>query len=273
MDNRLDPSCDFLRPEPGARWDLAIRGGIAELFFGSGSTFPQYAALHLDSGYLRLVSGPCDAWGTSVVVVPTVWERGARGPVQGAPVTIRSVQEEDGRLAVSFAAQVASLQIAGQLCFLPPVRGRAAVLVSVALEGDLPLETRRPWDMFKPLLLSSMWVSADRWDASQAFADEKVLSIPRGGWIAEPPLPARRFGLYGGSSRWQQERRAGPAPAVEVLLGRAMPVAGWVTPDDCTDHDNVGLWPASSHVLGSWRYSVAARLCRELRPTPTLPPL
>lgn len=272
MGGTVDPSSRFLRPAPEGRWGLAERDGVLELSFGSGGSFPQYAALHLDCGYLRLVSGPGSAWGTSVVVVPTVWERGAPGPLQGAPITIRSAEEEGGRLTLSFVARVAALEVSGQLCFLPPVRGAASVLASVAVDGDLALETRRPWDMFKPVMLSSMHVADDRWDASRAFAGGELLPIPRGGWIAEPPRQAREFGLVGGASRWQRERRDGPAPAVQVVLGRAMPVAGWVTPDDNPDHDNVGLWPASSHVLGAWRYRVAARLSKELRPSPALPP-
>ena len=72
MDNRLDPSWQFLRPQPGARWDLTIQDGIAELFFGSGSTFPQYAAIHLDAIAIpTLVATPCPN-GPVVVSTPDV---------------------------------------------------------------------------------------------------------------------------------------------------------------------------------------------------------
>jgi len=265
----LDPCRYLVCRNPGrARWAVAERDGVLEVHYGTGGGLPQYAALHLDSGYFRLASGPGTAWGTSVVVVPTVWPLGACGPVQGAPVTVLSAAEEGERLRVSFAAGIAGPRVSGEIRLLPPGLGATLALVSVTADGDLPLETRRPWDMFKPVMLSSMRVSPDLWDASAAFAGGAVLDVPQDGWIAEPPVPASSFGLHGGNSGWQRNRGPGPSPAVEVILGRSMPVTGWVTPDDDPDHDNVALWACSSHVLASWSYRLVAKAAREIRPAP-----
>lgn len=61
-------------PAPPKNWDVKQNGNILEVAYGNGQNFPQYAALHIDSGYLRLINSPTAGWGTSVVVVPSFWE-------------------------------------------------------------------------------------------------------------------------------------------------------------------------------------------------------
>lgn len=55
-------------------WSVSQRGNILEIGYGSGMDFPQYAALHLDSSYFRMVCGPQCDWGTSAVLIPPFWE-------------------------------------------------------------------------------------------------------------------------------------------------------------------------------------------------------
>jgi len=56
-------------------WNVHQNGNILEIAYGSGEDFPQYAALHTDSGYLRLIPTCDSGWGTSVVVTPSFWEK------------------------------------------------------------------------------------------------------------------------------------------------------------------------------------------------------
>jgi hypothetical protein len=52
---------------PTQSWSLRVRGTVLEVFYGTGGSAPQYAALHLDSSYFRLNYGPGSSWGTSVI--------------------------------------------------------------------------------------------------------------------------------------------------------------------------------------------------------------
>lgn len=48
-------------------WSVRQNGDIVEIAYGSGTDFPQDAALHLDSSYFRMNYGPDSGWGTSVI--------------------------------------------------------------------------------------------------------------------------------------------------------------------------------------------------------------
>lgn len=78
--------CVFISPASAQTWLVRQRGTILEIACGSGSYFPQYAALHLDSGYFRMVYSPRSGWGTSVILMPAFWSGGRY--YQGAPVTV-----------------------------------------------------------------------------------------------------------------------------------------------------------------------------------------
>ncbi|MBI2100081.1 MAG: hypothetical protein HYT48_01940 [Candidatus Vogelbacteria bacterium] len=49
-------------------------GDIFQVNYGFGTDFPQVAAWHLDSGYLRQVPNRESGWGPSVIIPPTYWE-------------------------------------------------------------------------------------------------------------------------------------------------------------------------------------------------------
>lgn len=55
-------------------WSVAKDGSVIEIAYGSGTDFPQYAALHLESSYFRMNYGPGSGWGTSVILLPAFWE-------------------------------------------------------------------------------------------------------------------------------------------------------------------------------------------------------
>ncbi len=57
-------------------WSVTQRGSIIEIAYGNGTDFPQYAALHLESSYLRMNYGPDSGWGTSVILLSFLLEEG-----------------------------------------------------------------------------------------------------------------------------------------------------------------------------------------------------
>src|SRR6266542_2842529 len=54
------------------RWSVAQRGNIVQVGYGGRSDFPQYAALHTDSSYRRINSGPGSGWGPSLMLLPSL---------------------------------------------------------------------------------------------------------------------------------------------------------------------------------------------------------
>jgi hypothetical protein len=82
----------------------------------------------------------------------------------------------------------------------------------IQVHGKANLD-RRPGEAFKPVALSSMHISADRWDAASAQVDSQSFQIPIRGWIIHPPAVGRAFALRAGSSSWKTK-----APALEIGL-------------------------------------------------------
>lgn len=57
-------------------WWVEQRGDVLEIGYCISSTScPQYAALHLNSSYFRMVYGPKSGWGTSLILLPSFWEK------------------------------------------------------------------------------------------------------------------------------------------------------------------------------------------------------
>ena len=240
------------------QWQVAAGKRIVAIHYGQGRAFPQIAALHLNSGYFRLTSGPC-GWGTSIVLLPTFWTRGAL--FQGAPIEARW-QVEENALRILLKSRIAQLEVEGQIDLLPPKADSVTAKVSVQVDGHVELD-HRTGETFKPVMLSSMHVADDLWDANLAFVgahseiegEFQSWLLPSRGWIMKPgdTKKTTRFGLQGGTSRWKQN-----APTVEIALDRKLRVCGWVTPSQNPNHDNIGLWAASSRLLRSWNYTVIA---------------
>jgi exo-beta-1,3-glucanase (GH17 family) len=241
---------------PGAgAWSLMKKEDIIEIAYSSGTEFPQYAALHAKDGYFRMNYGPGSGWGTSAILLPSFWEGGALH--QGAPIT--TICKHDGAdLLLSIAGNISSLRVRGQVRLLPPQQDTVSARVTMGASGNLRLD-QRPGEAFKPVMLSSMHVSGERWDASSAYVDAQTFQIPDSGWIIHPPIMGSVFGLNGGASQWKTN-----APTIEVELDESRPITGWVTPSCDPNDDNVGLWAASDSVMHAWQYTLVAK-----KPNPT----
>jgi hypothetical protein len=95
--------CGGGEANPG--WSFRQRGDILEIAYGSGTSYPQYAALHTDTSYLRMNYGPGSGWGTPAVLLPSFWTGGAY--YQGARITLDNIRVEGGELAIRFSGTIA----------------------------------------------------------------------------------------------------------------------------------------------------------------------
>ena len=224
---------------------------MLEAGFGHGDHFPQYAAFHADSGFLRLNGGPGSDWGTSIVVLPSFWEGGRYH--QGGPISIAS-QASQSSLMLSFSGSVSRLHVLGEVHVRQPETAGIACAVSVRIEGDVKLD-RRQREAFKPVFVSSMHVSDELWDVESIRIDSRRFAIPERGWIVDPVAKGRRIMLNGGSSGWKRR-----APSLEIELDDCMETAGWKTPSTDPDHDNIGVWAAADHVMRRWHYVIRASM-------------
>lgn len=187
------------RASAGAKsWSVSRNGSVLEIGYGSGVSFPQYGALHLDSGYLRMVDSTTSGWGTSVILLPALWSK-ASCPTdycQGAPVKA-SWRRLGADLVLSVHGTIATLTVAVKVTLTPPAKGVFVAHVSANVTGTVKLD-HRPGEAFKPVMLSSMHDSPTLWDSRDVFIGTRVHRFPAGGWIFHPPLATRDFGLQGG---------------------------------------------------------------------------
>ncbi len=233
-------------------WGAERNHQLLEICYGSGRDHPQYAALHVDSGYFRLVYGRTSGWGTSVVLLPCIWSGGRY--YQGARVKSQW-QNEGDELVVSMSGTIAGLAVRCKVRLPPPdPAGRSAsAKVNVTTSGAVRLDDR-PGEAFKPVMLSSMWEPVPgMWDAREARADDQLFSLPNGGWVIRPPVVADEFSLIGGTSIWKVN-----APTVTIHFDRPLAVTGWVVPDSNPNDDNLALWCASDRVLPAWSYTISS---------------
>lgn len=245
----LSCSCDG-PPPPSKSWKVIERGSIVEVAYGSDIDSPQYAALHLESGYFRMNYGPGSGWGTSIILLPSFWEKGIY--YQGAPISCTWITE-GSELLLSFTGNISSLNISGNICMAPPTQNLLSATISINVDGNLELDNR-PGEAFKLMMLSSMHISTNMWDTQLAYVASQSFEIPEEGWIIQPPAQGRIFGLKGGTSDWKLN-----APSIEVTLDQPMQITGWVTPSNDPNDDNVGFWAASNQIIRSWQYTVIAK--------------
>ncbi|MHB9023149.1 MAG: hypothetical protein ACYC7E_03105 [Armatimonadota bacterium] len=234
----------------GLHWLVTQDGDILEIAYGSGTNYPQYAALHLDSSYFRLNTGPGSGWGTSVVVMPSFWTGGVY--YQGTPITAQYATDGTN-LIISIDGTLAGLHSEGDIRLSPPAGNAIAAQVSMTTSGVVTLDNR-PGEAFKPVMLSSMHISASQWDAQSAFIGAQSYAIPASGWLVDPPVAGTTFGLEGGTSTWKTN-----APTVEITFPTSRTITGWVTSSADPNDDNIGFWAASDQVLTSWQYDIVAR--------------
>jgi hypothetical protein len=237
-------------PINGTNWSINLEEDILEIAYRTGDRYPQYAALHLNDSYFRMVYGSQSNWGTSVIIMPSFWENGVL--YQGAPVSY-SYHEEGPDLIISLTGRISSLSVKADLQIFPPSENSISVQVSVSVDGNVNLDYR-PDETFKLVTLSSMHISPGIWDSCYAFVNSSFITIPSEGWIIQPAITARVFGLEGGSSSWKTN-----APTVEVHLSNDVKITGWVTPTTDPNNDNVGYWGATDNVVRSWEYELISR--------------
>ncbi len=236
-------------PSNLSSWSVQQRGSVVEIGYGRDAHYAQYAALHTESGYFRLVFGPDSGWGTSVVLLPSFWSGGQY--FQGAPINADWRIEGDD-LVVSFDGDLSALHVAGEVRLEPPGQDTMVARVALTTTGTVPLD-RRADEAFKPVMLSSMHVSPMLWDTDRAFVDRQLVPIPDRGWVIQPAQSGRTFGLRGGTSSWKRS-----APTMTIHMDAARPVTGWVTESQDPNDDNVAWWQSSNQILSSWRYTITA---------------
>ncbi len=232
-------------------WSVTQNGNVLEIAYGSGADFPQYAALHTDSGYFRLINSRTAGWGTSVIIMPSFWTSGRY--YQGAGVFTSHEVLPDGRLKILFSGNTLTLSVQGIALLSPPDNNIMQADVSVTTSGSVDLDVRSG-EAFKPVMLSSMHISEAQWDCSESFVSLVTNQIPSSSWLMNSPIIDTSFGLKGGSSSWKQN-----APTMTITLDTPMPITGWVTPTSNPNNDNIGMWPASDTVLSSWSYTITAK--------------
>lgn len=251
---RLNP---YDVPQAKGRWSARVNSEIPdnkilEIGYGSGTDFPQVAAFHLDGGFLRLNYGADSGWGTSVILPPSFWSGGVY--YQGADVKVKW-RNAGSDLLIAFSGSIGGLRFSGTVRLSPPNGDRDLVTAQVTMEvkGNVVLDPR-PGEAFKPVALSSMRLDDDNWDAHHALIDGQAVSIPSSGWIEEPPVAGRVFGLAGGTSKWKTN-----APSVNVVLKSPLAITGWVTSSSDPNDDNLSLWAASDTLVRSYAYDLLVR--------------
>jgi len=154
--------------------------------------------------------------------------------------------------------QIGGLQVSSTVTLMPPAHNALVAQVATSVTGSVQLD-KRPGEAYKPVMLSSMHISATQWDTQAAFIGTQTFALPQSGWIIQPPIAARNFGLQGGTRQWKTN-----APTIEVTLNKARQITGWVTPSNDPNNDNVGFWCATDTVLHAWSFSVKAETGQNL---------
>ncbi|MCI4627022.1 MAG: hypothetical protein L3V56_13835, partial [Candidatus Magnetoovum sp. WYHC-5] len=238
-----------------------------EIYYKFNGTTPQYAVIDLDDSYFRMVyntnSGANSGWGTSVILFPSFWTKGICDDnddddnlCQGTPIEINTITIDGDELVISITGEIGGLSAQGQIRLLPPHYNSFSVIVNMTINGDADLDTSKIGEIFKPVKLSSMHISAANWDAQLAFAGSNTFEIPQTEWLIQPQeyIVAERFGLIGGTSTWKTN-----APTIEITLNQPLQIAGWVTGSANANDDNVGLWASSNQILSSWQYTITVK--------------
>lgn len=238
-------------------WHVAHVDDHLNIHHGSGAERPQVAVVDLQSSYVRIVPEPRSGWGTSVVTQPSFWSGDAL--YQGTRVDA-TWAEVGPNLSIAMTGThttaTGSLTTFSEVRLSPPSNGAISMTLSATtnISGSVSLDNRSG-EAFKQLMLSSMHVSSQQWDARLARVDETKIALPADGWLVRSPVAGRAFGLLGGTSCWKSN-----APSVAVELAEPMPITGWVDGSKTDpNEDNVGMWAASDAVLASWSYRVVAR--------------
>lgn len=244
------------------RWNVSQNSNILQIGYGSGTSFPQYGALDLDSSYFRLVYNTSSGWGTSLILFPVFWSKKSCPPpglCQSAKVTA-TWQVTKSDLVLSLAGTIGNLKVSSTVDLAPPANNAIIAHITTNVRGQVQLDNR-PGEAFKPVMLSSMHISATQWDSQAAFIGNQTYSLPQKGWVLQSPILTKDFGLKGGTSAWKTN-----APTIEVTLKQTMQINGWVTESNDPNADNIGFWAATTNnkMLSSWSYDMIAEAGQNL---------
>ncbi len=236
-------------------WTWERVGGVLEIGYGNSTEgWPQMAALHLNTGALRMVYGPDSGWGPTVYVPPSLWTDGDAGEAHhlGAPVTA-GVRRVGADLALDVSGVIAGVSFTSVVRFSPPADNRFKARVSTETSGTATLADR-PGEAFKPVHTATMKISDAEWDSQAVRINAQDHPLPLDGWVLDPPgLTGAAFTLVGGSSEWKPN-----GPSISITLDRDLTLQGWATPSADPNDDNIGFWCASEAVLDSWEYEIVA---------------
>jgi hypothetical protein len=218
-------------------WAVYQSGQFLHISYGSGRSFPEYATLQMNSGFLRMTYSSRAGWGASASLLPALWSTTAcrSDYCQGAPVSV-AIGGSGAGLVLTVDGTIARLRTTVTVTLAPPARGAMTAHVFVRVAGSVPLDSR-PGEAFKPVMLSAQS------DAKDAFTGTTVHVFPARGWIIQPPVTTRDFGLQGATAS---------TPTIEVIMNRPLPVTGWAA------GASVGLWSATTSVMSSWSYTLTA---------------
>jgi len=175
---------------------------------------------------------------------------------QGAPVEV-SWKTDNNDLLITYTGKISSLDVSGTIRIIPPGTDSITATITTQTAGSVYLASR-PNEAFKPVMLSSMHINSDIWDARSAYILEDTTlhsyQFPASGWVVSPAVSGNTFGLFGGSSSWKPN-----APTLEVTMDQALPITGWVTSSQDPNDDNIGFWAGSNSQLTNWSYTITSK--------------
>ena len=241
----------------GPYWDVVkdSQNDIIRVTYGWHGHHPEYACLHMDSGFLRMNYGPQSSWGASIIVPPCFWAGDPGDLYQGELNDLLTYDwhTEQRDLVLEIQGSIYTLNFIGRIRFFPPTGDSLSAEIDMYVSGDADL-SYRPGETYKPVMISTMHISDEEWDVQLAYVSDQTFEIPDEGWIVHPPALDSFFGVMGGTSEWQAN-----TPTVEITMDDTRQITGWVDPDTNPNNENVGFWAATDYIVRSYSYAVVAR--------------
>jgi hypothetical protein len=234
------------------KWRVNLNhDNIVEIFYGNGADSAQYAALDLDSSYFRMNYGANSALGTSVILLPSVWEDEVYS--QGSPLLLKTWETLGTELILSVSGTISDQAVQGKVRLSPPDQNTLSATVTMEIVNEVGLNNRQR-KAFKQVMLSSMRIPEDIRDAQSTYIDSQSFYIPSSEEVIVQPTVGKVFGVKGGTSNWKAN-----APTIEVRLNQPMQIAGRVTSSNDSNDDKVEFWATTEEIIPAWQYMIIAK--------------